>query len=177
MPDLKLKKFLQAEVISQEILSGIQTWSRLGINNLSDDEVVEAYTSLVDMIVEAVDFREKLEYLIMRHLEAIGATAMRGEDSELILQKSLKGWDYGKLAGLREMFSQEDLSHDNEGNYSPIYQPESEEMKLVKTPEKWDMGRGKRLLKYGREVEDIIESAREEGNPRITVKKSRKGSR
>ena len=86
---------------------------------------------------------------------------MRGENKTIEISSKTE-WDKSKLSQLREMFSPDELKD--------IYTPEHEE--VVTIPEKWNMAKGRRLLKYGSEVSSIIDSARIKGRNKITLKES-----
>ena len=124
-----------------------------------------------ELIQYLADNREYLQTLrdiigitemeITSRLENRNATIMRGENKTVEISSKVD-WDKSKLSQLREMFSPDALKD--------LYTPEHEE--VVTVPEKWNMAKGRRLLKYGSEVSSIIDSARIKGRNKITLKES-----
>lgn len=127
--------------------------------------------SLEETVAELQEVRRKqkalseLEYILSKSviegMEERGATRLRTDDFVVRLTRKLSGWRYEVLAKLREITDPADL----EGAYTPA----SEEMKLVKTAEKWNMVKGSTLQKLGTEHRDIIDEARVLGNPKIEI--------
>lgn len=124
--------------------------------------------TLDEVVAELVDIRERLkamqeaEYLLSRQIveamEDDGSERMRTEAGIVTVTKAVS-YDASILARLREITDPADL----EG----IYTPEHDEVRRV--PEKWDMARGRRLLKHSADHAAIIEDAKIYGSPKVKV--------
>ena len=99
---------------------------------------------------------------IIEEMDEIGATVARSDTHVAKLTPKIS-YDKAILARLREITDPEDLDG--------VYTPEHEEVRKV--PEKWDMVRGKKLLRLGNEHQSIIADAKIYRNP--TLKVSEKG--
>jgi len=99
---------------------------------------------------------------IIEEMDEIGATVARSETHVAKLTPKVT-YDQSVLAKLREITAPEDL----EG----IYTPEREVVKVE--AERWNMVRGKKLLRLGNEHQSIIADAKIYRNP--TLKVSEKG--
>ena len=131
------------------------------IREKTDAELIEYLADNREYLQTLRDIIGITEMEITGRLENRNATIMRGENKTVEISSKVD-WDKSKLSQLREMFSPDEL----EG----IYTPEHEE--VVTVPEKWNMAKGKRLLKYGSEVSSIIDSARIKGRNKLTLKES-----
>lgn len=111
---------------------------------------------------EAAEWRERLghiEWELTCMMQAEGATALSHPDYEVRLA-SRPTYDYGKLAPLRELIPQAEIDK--------ACIPEHKE--TVTVPEKWDMRTALTFKKFGRDVEAILDGARVDGEPRISIK-------
>jgi len=129
------------------------------------------HTSTTDEVVaELVDVRAKIkalqeaEYLLGRQIvetmEADGSERMRTPAGIVTLPRSVT-YDASILAGLREITDPADLDG--------IYTPEHEEVKRV--PERWNMSKGRKLLKHSADHAAIIEDAKIYGSPKVKIEK------
>jgi len=126
--------------------------------------------TLDEVVAELVDIRERLkamqeaEYLLCRQIieamEADGSERMRTPAGIVTISKSV-AYDTSILAGLREITDPADLDD--------IYTPEHDEVRRM--PEKWDMSRGRRLIKHSAAHAGIIEDAKIYGRPKVVVTK------
>lgn len=127
-----------------------------------------------DLVAELVEARASLKsqeasvyYLERAVIEAMqerGATVLKTEDGEATLTTPVT-YDYGILAGLREITSPDDMV-----GYTP-------ERKVVKRePERWNMTQAKALAKLSHDHSGIIEDAKIYGNPKVKFK-AKKGAK
>ena len=131
------------------------------IREKTDAELIQYLADNREYLQTLRDIIGITEMEITSRLENRNATIMRGENKTVEISSKTE-WDKSKLSQLREMFSPDELKD--------IYTPEHEE--VVTIPEKWNMAKGRRLLKYGSEVSSIIDSARIKGRNKITLKES-----
>ena len=131
------------------------------IREKTDAELIQYLADNREYLQTLRDIIGITEMEITSRLENRNATIMRGEKKTVEISSKVD-WDKSKLSQLREMFSPDELKD--------IYTPEHEE--VVTVPEKWNMAKGRRLLKYGSEVSSIIDSARIKGRNKITLKES-----
>ena len=125
---------------------------------------------LGELIDQMKDIEDKLENLgevhrilyrsIMEEMEEQGATIARSETNVAKLTPRVT-YNSTILAKLREITDPEDLIG--------VYKPEHEEVRRV--PEKWNMSKGRKLLKLGHEHQAIIDDAKQFGLPGLTVYK------
>jgi len=123
---------------------------------------------LNDLIDQIKDVEDKLKNLgeahyllyrqIIEEMEKDGATIARSETHVAKLTPKVT-YDHTVLAKLREITHPEDLDG--------VYTPEHEEVRKV--PEKWNMTKGRKLLKLGNEHQAIIDDAKIFGNPTLRV--------
>ena len=126
--------------------------------------------TLDEVVAELVDIRERLkatqeaEYLLCRQIieamEDDGSERMRTEAGIVTISRSVT-YDPSILARLREITDPADL----EG----IYTPEREVLRLE--PERWDMTRGRRLVKHSSDHAAIIADAKIYGRPKVKIEK------
>ena len=124
--------------------------------------------TLDEVVAELVDIRERLkamqeaEYLLSRQIieamEDDGSERMRTEAGIVTISKSVS-YDTSILAKLREITDPTDLED--------CYTPEHDEVRRV--PEKWNMARGRKLLRHSGDHAAIIEDAKIYGSPRVKV--------
>ena len=134
---------------------------------LPEDKLVQDLT-LEEIVGELVQARESLEsqqatvYYLERSLvegmEKRGATVVRTDEGEAKLTTPVS-YDYGILAGLREITGPDDMAG---------YTPEHEEVRQV--PERWNMAAGRKLIKHSADHAAIISDARIYGSPKVVVK-------
>ena len=139
---------------------------------------LEAANGIVDatldeVVVELVDVRarikalEEAEYILSRHvteaMEAEGSERMRTPAGIVTIARSVS-YDASILAALREITDPADLDG--------IYYPEHEETKTV--PEKWNMAKGRKLIKHSGDHAAIVEDAKIYGAPRIQIEREAK---
>ena len=139
---------------------------------------LEAANGIVDatldeVVVELVDVRarikalEEAEYILSRHvteaMEAEGSERMRTPAGIVTIARSVS-YDASILAALREITDPADLDG--------IYYPEHEEVRQV--PEKWNMAKGRKLIKHSGDHAAIVEDAKIYGAPRIQIEREAK---
>jgi len=125
-------------------------------------------STLDEVVAELVEVRERIttmreaEYLLSRQIiesmQADGSERMR-TPSGIVTTPRPVTYDASILAKLREITDPADL----EG----IYTPEREVLRLE--PERWDMSRGRRLLKFSGDHAAIVEDAKIYGRPRVKI--------
>jgi hypothetical protein len=153
-------------------MDGHRKWPGRGIVRLQEAQQVRDLT-LEEIVGELVRARESLEsqqatvYYLERSLvegmEERGATVVRTDEGEAKLTAPVS-YDYGILAGLREITSPDDLVG---------YTPEHEEVRQV--PEKWNLTQAKTLAKLSHQHREIIEDAKIFGRSKIQFKAKRGG--
>ena len=128
------------------------------VRDATFDEVVE---QLVD-VRERIEAMREAEYLLSRQIveamEDDGSERMRTPSGIVTIPRSVS-YDASILARLREITDPADL----EG----IYTPEHDEVRRM--PEKWNMARGRKLLRHSGDHAAIIEDAKIYGSPRVKV--------
>ena len=135
-----------------------------------DAAVAVRDATLDEVVAELVDIRARLkatqeaEYLLCRQIieamEDDGSERMRTEAGIVTISRSVT-YDPSILARLREITDPADL----EG----IYAPERDEVRRM--PEKWDMSRGRRLVRHSADHAGIIDDAKIYGSPKVRVER------
>ena len=131
-------------------------------------------TSSVDeVVVELIEVRAKIqamqeaEYLLSRQviesMERDGSERIRTPSGVVTIPRSVT-YDATILARLREITDPGDLDG--------IYYPEHEEVRQV--PERWNMAKGRKLLKFSTDHASIISDARIYGLPKVKVEREAK---
>ena len=126
-------------------------------------------TSSVDeVVVELIEVRAKIqamqeaEYLLSRQviesMERDGSERIRTPSGVVTIPRSVT-YDATILARLREITDPDDLDG--------IYYPEHEETRTV--PERWNMAKGRKLLKYSGDHAAIIADAKIYGSPKVKI--------
>jgi len=126
--------------------------------------------TLDEVVVELVDVRKRIkameeaEYLLSRQvieaMEADQSERMRTPEGVVTITRSVS-YDAAILAALREITDPADLDG--------IYSPERDEVRRV--PEKWNMARGRKLLKHSGDHAAIIEDAKIYGPAKVQIEK------
>jgi len=122
------------------------------------DELVEELESVRLKLKHLDEARWMLERRVIELMEERGATVADTEGYMVKVTTSVS-YDYTILARLREITDPELLKD--------CYEPAGE--KLVKTPEKWNMTKAKKLQALGNEFRDIVDDARISGRPRLSI--------
>lgn len=140
------------------------------LNKLEGDiQMAEAVDFTFDELIdELCDIKKRqrsideARWMLERHvaelMDAEGASTMRTENHVVKITRPVT-YDTTKLAQLREITDPLDLDG--------VYTPEHEETRVV--AERWNMVKGKKLLKLGNAHRDLIEKAKVFGNPKIEV--------
>ena len=125
---------------------------------LTVDEVV---TELVD-VRKTISALQEAEFHLSRQIieamEEDGSERMRTPSGIVTLPRSVS-YDASILAALREITDPADLVG--------VYYPEHEEVRQV--PERWNMSKGRKLVKHSGEHAAIIEDAKIYGRPRVKI--------
>jgi len=128
------------------------------VRDATFDEIVE---QLVD-VRERIEAMREVEYLLSRKvietMQEFGSERMRTPSGIVTIPRSVS-YDASILARLREITDPTDLED--------CYTPEHDEVRRV--PERWDMARGRRLLKHSADHAAIIEDAKIFGSPKVKV--------
>ena len=124
------------------------------------DETVE---QLVD-VRERIEAMREAEYLLSRQIietmEDDGSERMRTPSGIVTIPRSVS-YDASILARLREITDPADLED--------CYTPEHDEVRRV--PERWDMARGRRLLKHSADHASIITDAKIYGAAKVRIER------
>ena len=128
------------------------------VRDATFDEIVE---QLVD-VRERIEAMREVEYLLSRKvietMQEFGSERMRTPSGIVTIPRSVS-YDASILARLRAITDPTDLED--------CYTPEHDEVRRV--PERWDMARGRRLLKHSADHAAIIEDAKIFGSPKVKV--------
>tara|TARA_Y100000310_G_scaffold311631_1_gene358093 strand:+ start:226 stop:693 length:468 start_codon:yes stop_codon:yes gene_type:complete len=128
-----------------------------------DATIDEAVEQLVDVRAR-IKALEEAEYILSRHvteaMEAEGSERMRTPAGIVTIARSVS-YDASILAALREITDPADL----DGVYTPAHE------EVRKVPERWNMTKGRKLLKFSGDHAAIIEDAKIYGSPRIQIEK------
>ena len=137
------------------------------ISHTVDLTVEESVIELVEAKAELKRQQEVVFYLEKAVVEGMldrGATVVKTEIGEATLTTPVT-YDYGILAGLREITGPDDLVG---------YTPEREVVK--REPERWNLTQAKTLGKLSHAHADILSDARIYGNPKVKFQ-AKKGGR
>lgn len=95
---------------------------------------------------------EVMKFILLKHMEANKSSVIPDEIFDIKLEKKTSGYDYAKLAPLKEVLTHGDL----EKSYKPAT------MKTIEVPEEWDGRVLKGFYKYGNEngIVDILNNAK-----------------
>jgi hypothetical protein len=129
------------------------------LHTLLDEALIRQWVDSTTALAKLQDDIGRIEMELTHRMEARGATAIDDPDYVVTLKEGSPTWDYGKLAGLREVTSPEQL----EGSYFP----EHPETRVV--PEKWNMTKAKTLGRFGSVHTDILARARITGPRRLKI--------
>ena len=133
------------------------------VRDATFDEIVE---QLVD-VRERIEAMREVEYLLSRKvietMQEFGSERMRTPSGIVTIPRSVT-YDATILARLREITDPDDLDG--------IYYPEHEETRTV--PERWNMAKGRKLLKFSTDHAAIISDARIYGLPKVKVEREAK---
>ena len=134
-----------------------------------DATIDEAVEQLVDVRAR-IKALEEAEYILSRYvteaMEAEGSERMRTPAGIVTIARSVS-YDASILAALREITDPADLDG--------IYYPEHEEVRQV--PERWNMVKGRKLIKHSGDHAAIIEDAKIYGSARIQIEKEKEAKR
>ena len=121
-------------------------------------ELIDEIKSLEDKLQNLGEAHYIVSRQIIEKMEEDGATIARSDKHVAKLTPKVS-YDSSILANLREITAPEDLVG--------VYSPEHQEVRTV--PEKWNMTKGKKLLKLGNDHKAIIDDAKIFGNPSLKV--------
>ena len=122
------------------------------------DELIDELCDIKKRQRSIDEARWMLERHVVELMDAEGASTMRTENHVVKITRPVT-YDTTKLAQLREITDPLDLDG--------VYTPEHEETRMV--AERWNMVKGKKLLKLGNAHRDLIQKAKVYGNPKIEV--------
>jgi hypothetical protein len=126
--------------------------------DLTFDELIDELCDVKKRQQSINEARWILERRVAELMEADGATTMRTDHHVVTITRPVT-YDPGQLAALREITDPLDLAG--------VYTASHEEVRRV--PEKWNMSKGRKLLRLGRAHRSIIEKAMIHGTPKIQV--------
>ena len=130
------------------------------VQTSTTDEIVEELVNVRKKIAALQEAEYLCNRLVVEAMEADKSERMRTSAGVVTISRSVS-YDASILAGLREITDPDDLDG--------IYYPEREEVKRV--PEKWNMAKGRKLIKFSGEHAAIIEDAKIFGSPKIKVER------
>jgi len=130
---------------------------------MPDEELINRWGRTATELDEISDDLGHIEMELTTRMEARGATAIDHPNYEVMRKEGTPSWDYGKLAGLRELVAP--------GELAAGFTPEHDE--IVHVPDAWNMTRIKPLVKYGGNVAAIIKGARLPGRMGLSIKRKR----
>jgi hypothetical protein len=133
------------------------------VRDLTLEEIVGELTRARESLESQQATVYYLERSLVEGMEERGATVVRTDEGEAKLTTPVT-YDYGILAGLREITSPDDLVG---------YTPEHEEVRQV--PEKWNLTQAKTLSHLSHQHREIIEDAKIYGRAKIQFKPKRGG--
>jgi len=116
------------------------------------DETVIELERVKARIAKLKQSQATLETAVRSEMNARGATELRTEKHVVTLETRLYNYDYSILSELREILGPDDLRG--------IYYPEHKTTEVIRHPESWDMNKGRRLVRLGSEVQEIISRSR-----------------
>jgi len=105
-----------------------------------------------------------IEYELTRRMQQDGATEMVTAGHSATLKSSVS-YDQTRLQAVMELVPEEDLVK------AGAFTPEHEETTTV--PARWNVTKLNPFARRGREIREVIDAARMEGVPRLTVQKER----
>ncbi len=124
-----------------------------------NDSLIARWGGLQNYIKSLQESMGRIEWELTRRMQADGAVALHHPDFDVKLA-ARPSYDHGKLAALREVVPQDEINR--------AYVPAHEVTETV--PGKWDMRVALTFKKFGREAKAILDRARIEGAPRISIK-------
>ena len=122
------------------------------------DELIEELVAVRSKIKHLDEARWMLERRVVEVMQSWGSERMRTPSGIVTIPKPVS-YDTSILAGLREITDPADLAG--------IYYPEHEELRRV--AEKWNMVRGRKLIKHSADHAVIIEDAKIYGRPKVKI--------
>jgi hypothetical protein len=128
-----------------------------------NDSLIANYIQLDAAIRELQEQRGRIEWELTRRMQGDGATAIPHETHEVALTATKVTYEPAFLTPLLELVSVENLI------YEKAYSPEHQET----VPAKWNATKLKPFRKYGADVAAIIDGARVEGPPKLTIKEKK----
>ncbi len=138
-----------------------------GDGSVIDKSENESLITLLDIFdiylnrIEAVT--GKIMHTIQVRMEADRAKAIDHPDFTVELKPSSVSYDISKLMGILELIDPK--LAESSGAYTPEHE------KTTTVPATWNMTKAKPLAKFNGEIGDLINQARIEGRPMLTIKK------
>lgn len=132
----------------------------MGIVDATTDEAVGQLVEVRDRIKALEESEYILSRRVVEAMEAEGSERMRTPAGIVTIARSVS-YDASILAALREITDPADLDG--------VYTPAHEEVREV--PERWNMAKGRKLLKFSGDHAAIIEDAKIYGSPQVRIAK------
>lgn len=132
----------------------------MGIVDATTDEAVGQLVEVRDRIKALEESEYILSRRVVEAMEAEGSERMRTPAGIVTIARSVS-YDTSILAALREITDPADLDG--------VYTPAHEEVREV--PERWNMAKGRKLLKFSGDHAAIIEDAKIYGSPQVRIAK------
>ena len=125
-----------------------------------NDSLIASYIQLDAAIRELQEQRGRIEWELTRRMQDDGATAIPYETHTVALESNRVTYDPSRLTALLELVSVAELTD------AGAYVPEHQETVSAR----WNATKTKPFRKYGTEHAQIIDGARVEGPPKLTIK-------
>ena len=128
----------------------------------NSNNLVDEYVALGDAIKTTRDRMDQIEHQLVQQMQDDGATKLAHPTQNVSLGTGRATWDHGILAGIREYVEQ--IALEEVGAFVPAH------TETVDVPEKWNITKLKVFKAYGRDIKALIDRARIEGPPRLSIK-------
>ena len=128
-----------------------------------NDSLIASYLQLDAAIRELQEQRGRIEWELTRRMQDDGATAIPHETHTVALESNRVTYDPSRLTALLELVSVAELTD------AGAYVPEHQETVAAR----WNATKLKPFKKFGTELAAIIDGARVEGPPKLTIKEKK----
>lgn len=131
------------------------------VEALDSPTLVREWAALQERLEADRDAQQRIEYVLIKRMEADGATALAHDEFDVKLGYGTGQWDPARLAALREIVPQSAIDE--------AFVPEHDE--TIHVSPKWDMRKAARFGKYGKEAQEVLDRAKLPGAPRLSIKR------